>query len=310
MSKALGFVFPGQGSQYHGMLNEYFLNSDTFCNVFEQAKDISGIDFKSLIQDGSADDLSPTEITQPLLLTSNYALWMLCDKNPEDIEVMAGHSLGEYCAYVAAGSITFEEALNLVMLRAKYMQEAVKEGEGGIAAILGLTKEELDPICKAVSMKGALVSMANLNSDKQIVISGTKAGVENAIVLSKEKGAKRAIPLAMSVPSHCELMKPASEKFSEELKKINFKVPKTTILQNYSVTHSDDVDVIKNNLISQIHSPVRWDETMNKFQEKNLESLYECGPSKVLTGLVKRKFIDTKVYALDDYETLKIIQGA
>jgi [acyl-carrier-protein] S-malonyltransferase len=114
----------------------------------------------------------------------------------------------------------------------------------------------------------------------------------------------------MSVPSHCELMKPASVRFSEELKKINFKAPKTTILQNFSVTHSDDVDVIKNNLVSQLYSPVRWDETMNKFQDKNLESLYECGPSKVLTGLVKRKFTDTKIYSLDDYETLKIIQGA
>ena len=310
MSKALGFVFPGQGSQYHGMLNEYFLNSNKFCLAFEEAKDISGIDFKSLIQDGSAEDLSATEITQPLLLTSNYALWLLCNKNPEDIEVMAGHSLGEYSAYVAAGSITFEEGLNLVMLRAKYMQEAVQEGDGGIAAILGLTKKELDPICKAITANGDLVSMANLNSDKQIVISGTRAGVENAIVLSKENGAKRAIPLAMSVPSHCELMKSASVRFSEELKKINFKVPKTKVLQNFSVTHSDNVDVIKNNLVSQLYSPVRWDETMNEFQDKNLESLYECGPSKVLTGLVKRKFMNTKVCSLDDYETLEIIQGA
>jgi [acyl-carrier-protein] S-malonyltransferase len=223
---------------------------------------------------------------------------------------MAGHSLGEYSAYVAAGSITFEEGLNLVMLRAKYMQEAVQEGDGGIAAILGLTKEELDPICKAITANGDLVSMANLNSDKQIVISGTRAGVENAIVLSKENGAKRAIPLAMSVPSHCELMKPASVRFSEELKKINFKAPKTKVLQNFSVTHSDNVDVIKNNLVSQLYSPVRWDETMNEFQDKNLESLYECGPSKVLTGLVKRKFMNTKVCSLDDYETLEIIQGA
>ena len=221
---------------------------------------------------------------------------------------MAGHSLGEYSAYVAAETIKFEDALELVSLRAKYMQEAVKEGEGGIAAIIGLDTENLETICRNITEDGDLVSMANLNSDNQIVISGTKTGVDKAIVSCKENGAKRAIPLAMSVPSHCKLMTPASIKFSEDLNKVEFLEPKTKVIQNFSVMHSDDVDIIKENLISQLYSPVRWSETMHLFKENNITEFYECGPSKVLTGLIKKKFTDISLHSLDDIETLTSIQ--
>ena len=308
MTRKIGFAFPGQGSQSVGMLVEHFVISKAFSNVFDISKEVLGTDFKKLIEEGTAEDLAATQVTQPLLLTANYALWQAANIDPKSVDIMAGHSLGEYSAYVAAEAIKFEDALELVSLRAKYMQEAVKEGEGGIAAIIGLDIENLETICRNITEDGDLVSMANLNSDNQIVISGTKTGVDKAIVSCKENGAKRAIPLAMSVPSHCKLMTPASIKFSEELNKVEFLEPKTKVIQNFSVMHSDDVDIIKENLISQLYSPVRWSETMHLFKENNITEFYECGPSKVLTGLIKKQFVDIALYALDDIEILTSIQ--
>ena len=309
MDKKIGFVFPGQGSQYTNMLSEHFKSSSEFNSVFEISKEILGIDFRELINEGTPEDLAATQITQPLLLTANHALWKMADLNPESVNLMAGHSLGEYSAYVAAETLNFEDALRLVSLRAKYMQEAVKEGEGGIAAILGMQAEELSSICNQITKQGDLVSMANLNSENQIVISGTKSGVDKVIMLSKENGAKRAIPLAMSVPSHCKLMKPASEKFTEEINKTEFKKPKTKVIQNFSVSHSDDIDEIKQNLISQLYSPVRWSETMEYFKSNKINQLYECGPSKVLTGLVKKVFTGVDLYSLDGYEDFNSLRG-
>ena len=308
MTRKLGFAFPGQGSQSVGMLAEHFVTSKAFSNVFDISKEVLGTDFKKLIEEGTAEDLAATQVTQPLLLTANYALWKAANIDPKSVDIMAGHSLGEYSAYVAAEAIKFEDALELVSLRAKYMQEAVKEGEGGIAAIIGLDTENLETICRNITEDGDLVSMANLNSDNQIVISGTKTGVDKAIVSCKENGAKRAIPLAMSVPSHCKLMTPASIKFSEDLNKVEFLEPKTKVIQNFSVMHSDDVDIIKENLISQLYSPVRWSETMHLFKECNITEFYECGPSKVLTGLIKKQFVDIALHSLDDIESLTSIQ--
>ena len=304
MPKTLGFVFPGQGSQYVGMLAEHFSNLKEFNTIFDISREVTGIDYKKLIQDGQTEDLSATQTTQPLLLTANHAIWQAVNIPIGEISFMAGHSLGEYSAYVAAESLKFEDALELVSLRAKYMQEAVKEGEGGIAAIIGLTEEQLKPICDEITVDGNLVSMANLNSENQIVISGTKIGVDKAIIICKESGAKRAIPLAMSVPSHCKLMTPASVRFSNELESRNFKEPKTRVIQNFSVNHSEDTEVIKNNLISQLYSPVRWSETMDYFHSNNLTDFVECGPSKVLTGLIKRKFDNVALFSLDDFDTL------
>ena len=309
MSRILGFAFPGQGSQSPGMLSEHLSQSKEVNQVFDISQEVLGIDFKKLIQEGTAEDLSPTQITQPLLLTANQALWKDLNIKPETVELMAGHSLGEYSAYVAAESITFEEALELVSLRAKYMQEAVPEGEGGIAAIIGLSQDQLLSICNQITDTGQLVSMANLNSENQVVISGTKEGVERAIESCKENGAKRAIPLAMSVPSHCKLMTPASQNFSAELDKINLLPPKTKVIQNFSVSHTDDVQTMKDNLISQLYTPVRWSETMDYFVDAKITEFYECGPSKVLTGLIKRKFVNVELNSLDDYETLDLVKG-
>ena len=187
------------------------------------------------------------------------------------------------------------------------MQDAVPEGKGGIAAIIGLSQDQLMSICNQITDSGQLVSMANLNSENQIVISGTKIGVDKAIESCKENGAKRAIPLAMSVPSHCKLMTPASIKFSEVLDKINFKEPKSKVVQNFSVTHTQDITAIKENLVSQLYSPVRWSEIMNFFESNSITEFYECGPSKVLTGLIKRQFTDVDLYSLDDFGTLNSI---
>ena len=309
MTRKIGFVFPGQGSQSVGMLSDHFGSSEIFNSVFDISKEVLGIDFKDLIQNGTSEDLAVTKVTQPLLLTANHALWKTVKIDPIDIELMAGHSLGEYSAYVAAETLKFEDALLLVSLRAKFMQEAVKEGEGGIAAIIGLAREELSSICDKITGEGDLVSMANINSDNQIVISGAKSGVDKAILICKENGAKRAIPLAMSVPSHCKLMTPASIKFSDELDKVELKEPKTKVIQNFSVSHTNNINEIKQNLVSQLYSPVRWSETMAIFKESKINEFYECGPSKVLTGLVKKQFSDINLYSLDEYETLKFIQG-
>ena len=310
MPRKLGFVFPGQGSQSIGMLSEHFAGSKIFNDTFDIAREVLGVDFKKLILEGTAEDLSATQVTQPLLLTANHAIWKTTNISPSEVELMAGHSLGEYSAYVAAESLDFEEALTLVSLRAKFMQEAVKEGEGGIAAIIGLNYSELLTICNEITEDGNLVSMANINSDNQIVISGTKIAIDKAIEVCKDKGAKRAIPLAMSVPSHCKLMTPASIKFSEELDKIDLSPPKTQILQNFSVSHSNDLNVIKENLVSQLYSPVRWSETMDLFQKTQITKLYECGPAKVLTGLVKKRFRDIEVSSLSDYDTLNNLKGS
>ena len=307
MSRKLGFVFPGQGAQAVGLLSEHFKSSNIFNSVFDISREILDIDFKELIQNGTSEELSATEVTQPLLLTANHALWKSTNFIPEEIDFMAGHSLGEYSAYIAAESLLFEDALSLVSTRAKFMQEAVKDGEGGIAAIIGVPQEKLLKICNAISNEGHLVSMANLNSENQIVISGTKVGVDKAIESCKENGAKRAIPLAMSVPSHCKLMTPASVKFSEVLDKINFKEPKSKVVQNFSVTHTQDITAIKENLVSQLYSPVRWSEIMNFFESNSITEFYECGPSKVLTGLIKRQFTDVDLYSLDDFGTLNSI---
>ena len=302
-------LFPGQGSQSVGMLSEHFAGSKIFNTIFDIAREVLGVDFKKLIFEGTSEDLSATEVTQPLLLTANQAIWKTTNLSPSKVELMAGHSLGEYSAFVAAESLRFEEALTLVSLRAKFMQEAVKEGEGGIAAILGLNYSELLTICNEITKNGDLVSMANINSDNQIVISGTKIAVDKAIEICKDKGAKRAIPLAMSVPSHCKLMTPASIKFSEELNKVDFYPPKTQILQNFSVSHSYDLNVIKENLVSQLYSPVRWSEIMDSFEKTQITNFYECGPAKVLTGLVKKRFSNIEISSLSDYDALNTLKN-
>tara|TARA_Y100001970_G_C14038920_1_gene752610 strand:- start:386 stop:1060 length:675 start_codon:yes stop_codon:yes gene_type:complete len=216
---------------------------------------------------------------------------------------MAGHSLGEFSALVAAKSLTFEDALILVSSRAKFMQEAVPEGEGAIAAIIGLSYKDLNSICLSISNEDLIVELANINSSNQIVISGTKKAVDIAIKESNEAGAKRALLLPMSVPAHCKLMKPASEKFKKVLNSINMQEPKCNVIQNVDASINNSIVKISENLISQIYSPVRWTDIMNSFNKLTLGKCIECGPGKVLSGLMKRTLKDKEIISLDNYES-------
>ena len=303
MSQGVAIVFPGQGSQSIGMLEHYFSKEKKFNYVFDQSKEVLGIDFKDLVLNGTPEDLSPTEITQPLMLTANNAIWECLEVQPEEVMVMAGHSLGEFSALVAAKTLTFEDALTLVSSRAKFMQEAVPEGEGAIAAIIGLTYKDLNSICQSISDQGLLVELANINSSNQIVVSGTKEAIEIAIQRSTEAGAKRAVLLPMSVPAHCKLMKPASEKFKVVLNSINMQEPKCNVIQNVDASITNSVLKISENLISQIYSPVRWTDIMDSFNELTLGRCIECGPGKVLSGLMKRALKDIQIISLDNYES-------
>ena len=303
MSQGVAFVFPGQGSQSVGMLEHYFSKEKKFNYVFDKSKDVLGVDFKDLVLNGSSEDLSPTEITQPLMLTANNAIWECLEIEAQNVTIMAGHSLGEFSAFVAGEALTFEEGLRLVSSRAKFMQEAVPEGEGAIAAIIGLTYEDLNSICLSISNEDSLVELANINSSNQIVISGTKEAVDLAIQSCSEAGAKRALLLPMSVPAHCDLMKPASEKFKDVLNSINMQAPKCDIIQNVDASITSSVEKISENLISQIYKPVRWTDIMNSFNKLALGKCIECGPGKVLSGLMNRTLKDTRIISLDDYES-------
>ena len=300
------FIFPGQGSQSPKMLSDYFDHQKIFCKTFDEARSILDIDFRELIESSSADDLASTEITQPLMLIANIAIWRSLNTNASSVFGMAGHSLGEFAALVASDSISFSDALELVTIRANLMQLAVPEENGAIAAIMGLNLESIKVICNLISEDpDELVETANLNSPVQTVISGTKSGVNKAIELCLKDGAKRAIPLAMSVPSHCGLMKSAAEKFALKLDHFLIKKPSTKIFQNYSAISTDSPDVIKENLVKQIYNPVRWVETIQNINAEGVANYYECGPSKVLSGLIKRILDSPIVTNLNDYENLK-----
>ena len=303
MSQGVAFVFPGQGSQSTRMLELYFSKEKKFNYVFDISKEVLGIDFKDLVLNGDSEDLSPTKITQPLMLTANNAIWECLEIEAEEVTVMAGHSLGEFSALVSAKTLTFEDALTLVSSRAKFMQEAVPEGKGAIAAIIGLTYKELNSICLSISNESLLVELANINSSNQIVISGTKEAVDIALKKCTEAGAKRALLLPMSIPAHCELMKPASKKFKEVLDSIKMQEPKCNVIQNVDASVSNSVVKISENLISQIYSPVRWTDIMNSFNELTLGKCVECGPGKVLSGLMKRTLKGTEIISLGNYES-------
>lgn len=299
-------IFPGQGSQSQGMLEDYFNNKKIFSNTFDEAREVLKIDFKSLIFSDNKEKLSRTEITQPLMLISNIALWRELNLNPKSFGAMAGHSLGEFAALVAGEVIEFPDALNIVSVRAKLMQDAVPQGKGGIAAIIGLNQEVIESICSDITnLKQELVSPANINSPIQIVISGTSKGVELAIERCKEEGAKRALRLAMSVPAHCKLMTEAATKFSYHLENIELQKPRVKIFQNYDASCTTNVDKIRTNLVKQIDNPVRWVETVNNIKSLGINTFIECGPGKVLSGLVKRIVNNVEIISLDDYSGFK-----
>ena len=297
-------VFPGQGSQSVGMLKDLADNYPIVKATFDEASEVLGYDLWALVQDGSAEELNKTWQTQPALLASSVAIYRVWQSvNGAQPEFMAGHSLGEYSALVCAGVIDFKDAIELVELRGKLMQEAVPAGTGAMYAIIGLDNESISKACEQAA-EGQIVAPVNFNSPGQVVIAGNKEAVERAGALCKQAGAKRALPLAVSVPSHCALMKPAADKLATALQNITFNAPKFAVINNVDVKVESSAEQIKAALIAQLYSPVRWTETVEMMAKQGVTLLVEMGPGKVLTGLTKRIVDSLSACAVNDKASL------
>lgn len=285
-------VFPGQGSQSVGMLSALAESFPIVKQTFAQASDALSYDLWNLVQQGPESELNKTWQTQPALLAASVAIWRVWQQQGGKIpSIVAGHSLGEYSALVCAGVLDFKNAIGLVELRGKLMQDAVPEGTGAMFAIIGLDNESIAKACKE-SAQGQIVSPVNFNSPGQVVIAGNKEAVERAGTACKALGAKRTLPLPVSVPSHCALMKPAADKLAEALKTVQFSAPQLSVINNVDVKIETDVDAIRHALVRQLYNPVRWTETVERMAAENVTYLLEIGPGKVLTGLTKR-IVDT-----------------
>ncbi len=282
------FVFPGQGSQALGMLAELAESQPVVAETFAQASQVLGYDLWELVQQGPVETLNETDKTQPALLAASVAIYRAYTASGKDLpKVMAGHSLGEYSALVCAGVIDFEAAIKLVELRGQLMQQAVPAGTGAMFAIIGLDNDAIAKACEEAS-QGDVVSPVNYNSPGQVVIAGEKAAVERAAALCKENGAKMAVALPVSVPSHCQLMKPAADKLAIALNDIEFSAPSVTVINNVDVATPVAAQEIKDALVRQLYCPVRWSETVELMASQGVTNLFEIGPGKVLTGLSKR----------------------
>ncbi|HAU95468.1 ACP S-malonyltransferase [Serratia nevei] len=286
------FIFPGQGSQTVGMLAELAAQFPIVEETFGEASSALGYDLWQLVQQGPAEELNKTWQTQPALLAASVAIFRVWQQQGGKAPaLMAGHSLGEYSALVCAGVLDFKAAIRLVELRGKLMQEAVPEGTGAMYAIIGLDNDAIAKACEE-SAQGQVVSPVNFNSPGQVVIAGNKEAVERAGAACKAAGAKRALPLPVSVPSHCALMKPAADKLAVALQDITFNAPQVPVVNNVDVRTENDPEAIRSALVRQLYSPVRWTESVEFIAAQGVTSLLEVGPGKVLTGLTKR-IVDT-----------------
>lgn len=296
---SFAFFFPGQGSQSLGMMNG-FEGTAAVKATFDEASAALGQDLWAMMNGEDTAVINETVNTQPLMLAAGVATYRAyLESGGKTPDAVAGHSLGEYTALVAAGALDFADAVKLVRLRAELMQNAVPQGEGAMAAILGLDDDVVRQVCSEAA-QGDVVEAVNFNSPGQVVIAGSAAAVERAMNLAKEKGAKRALPLPVSVPSHCSLMKPAAEKLAEALKNIDIKPPQIRVIHNADVASYDDPDKIKDALVRQLYSPVRWTETVNALVSEGITQSAECGPGKVLAGLAKRINKEAVCSALTD----------
>ena len=302
-------VFPGQGSQSVGMMAG-FAGAAVVEKTFREASDALGQDLWRLAADGPAEALNQTVVTQPLILTAGVACWRAWRERGGAMPAFfAGHSLGEYTALVAAEALAFADALPLVRLRAQAMQEAVPEGTGGIAAIVGLADERISAVC-AEAAQGEVLEPANLNSPGQIVIAGHRAAVERGMAVAKAQGAKIVKMLPMSAPSHCSLMKPAAERLRERLAAVHVAAPTVPVIQNADVQAYTDPARIRQALVEQLFRPVRWVETQRRFQAEGVTRIVECAPGKVLAGLAKRTVDGVEAVAITDNAALEAaIQG-
>ncbi len=304
-NKQLALVFPGQGSQSVGMLQELAAAHPIVRDTFAEASEALGYDLWALVQGGPADDLNRTDRTQPAMLTAGVAVWRVwLELGGDRPGVLAGHSLGEYTALVCGGALDFAPAVKLVAERGRFMQEAVPAGQGAMAAVLGLDDDTVRAAC-ARAAGDEVVEAVNLNAPGQVVIAGSKAAVERAIEELKAAGAKRAVPLPVSVPSHCALMRPAAERLADYMAGIDFRLPEIPVLHNVDVQPAEDVAGLRDRLVRQLYSPVRWVETVQAMAAQGVGRIIECGPGKVLMGLNKRIAKDVTAAAVYDPATLE-----
>jgi [acyl-carrier-protein] S-malonyltransferase len=304
----ISFVFPGQGAQRVGMCRELWENFDEAKKVYEEASAALGYDVAELSFNGPQEELNRTFRTQPCILTASIAANSVLASKGVEPYVVAGHSLGEYSALVAAGVLPLSEAVKLTEKRGMFMQEAVPEGKGLMAAIIGLDRNKVDDIC--VSVDAGYVSSANYNCPGQVVIAGDKAAVEEAMKLAKSAGAKRALPLAVSAPSHCTLMVGASDRLGELLNTIEFNAPSVPIVNNADAMFLTNPERIKYSLIAQLNSPLLWEDSIRNIVEKGIDTFVEVGPGKVLSGLIRRIESSATVLNVEDMESLNKTLGA
>ncbi|HYN54536.1 MAG TPA: ACP S-malonyltransferase [Methylotenera sp.] len=306
--KKIAFFFPGQGSQSVGMMAG-FGESKVIRDTFAEASDILGVDFWSMATEPN-DRINETTHTQPIMLIAGMATWRAWQATSSHLPaILAGHSLGEYTALVAAGTLSFAEALPLVRYRAEVMQAAVPTGVGAMAAILGLDDDIVRSVCVEAA-ENEVLEAVNFNSPGQVVIAGNKAAVERGMELAKTKGAKRALALPVSVPSHCALMKPAAVKLAEYLKNVTVNTPQIPVLHNADVAAYNDADKIKDALVRQLFSPVRWVESVQAVHAASIVQAAECGPGRVLSGLTKRIVGELPCSALTTNEALQELNNA
>jgi [acyl-carrier-protein] S-malonyltransferase len=303
-----GFVFPGQGSQTPGMLADIAEQYPEVLSVFAEASAALGYDLWKFVQTSSKEELDKTEFTQPALLAAGYAVWKIIRKN-SDIQpvLLAGHSLGEYTALTCAGSLQFADAIKLVAARGRFMQEAVHAGEGAMAAIIGLDDETVADICQQTLQANEVLSPANFNSIGQVVIAGHSAAVLRAVELAKEKGARMAVIIPVSVPSHCALMKPAAERLAELLNSISVATPILPVLNNVDAKIYENAEQIRDGLVRQLYMSVRWVDIINYYVNANVKQIIECGPGKILTGVNKRIDKSLLVSATNDLLSLDTV---
>ncbi|MGV6826473.1 MAG: ACP S-malonyltransferase [bacterium] len=289
MTRRIGMIFPGQGSQTIGMLGELAAAHPVIKETFAEASDALDLDLWQIASEGPEEVLNQTQNTQPVMLAGGIALYRAWRAaGGATPEMVAGHSLGEYSALVAAEAVDFADAIKLVSARGQFMQEAVPEGSGAMAAILGLEDQQVRDVCAQASEGDSIAEAVNFNSPGQVVVAGEASAVARAADQAKAAGAKRAIMLPVSVPSHCSLMKPASEKLQARLAEVAVTMPTIPVLHNVDVSSAGSPEEIRDKLVAQLHQPVRWSETIIAMRDAGLELLFECGPGKVLMGLNRK----------------------